>query len=137
MISATGLTRPTAHRLATALEVHALLRRDGEGRFALGARLLSLGRASEAGWPLAEAAGAALAELRDRTGESAQLYVRHGDQRVCVASLESSHGLRTIVAAGAALPLDKGSGGRVLSGEVLAGRWVASVAEREDERAKP
>ncbi len=131
LIAATGFSRATAHRLATALEVHGLLRRDADGRFALGGRLLALGRAAEAGWPLAEAAGAAVLELRDRTGESAQLYVRQGDQRVCVASLESAHGLRTIVGTGATLPLDQGSGGRVLAGEVAAGTWVASVAERE------
>ena len=131
LVEATGLSRATAHRLASALETHGLLRRASDGRFALGPRLLALGRAASSGWPLAEAAGAALAGLRDRTGESAQLYVRQGDQRVCVASLESPHGLRTIVGAGVALPLDRGSGGRVLRGEVGADGWVASVGERE------
>ena len=40
--------------------------------------------------------------------------LREGDRRVCIAALESPHGLRTIVATGAALPLDKGSAGKVL-----------------------
>jgi DNA-binding IclR family transcriptional regulator len=38
LVAATGISRPTAHRLAVALEVHGLLRRDGEGRFTLGSR---------------------------------------------------------------------------------------------------
>ena len=131
LIERTGLSRATAHRLASALEVHGLLRRTADGRFALGPRLVALGSSAAAGWPLADAARPALAELRDVTGESAQLYVRDGEARVCIASLQSPHGLRTIVAAGAVLALDQGSGGRVLTGEGGAEGWVASVAERE------
>lgn len=131
LVERTGFSRATAHRLASALEVHGFLRRDGDGRFALGSRLLALGQAAAHGWPIAEAAGPALEQLRDQTGESAQLYVREGAHRVCVASLESPHGLRTIVATGASLPLDQGSGGRVLSGEVGPEGYVVSVGERE------
>ncbi len=131
LVEATGLTRATAHRLASALEIHGLLRRDREGRFALGTRALALGQAAARGWPIADAGAVALAALREKTGESAQLYVRDGSRRVCVASLESPHGLRTIVATGASLPLDRGSGGRVLQGETGPEGWVVSVGERE------
>ena len=114
-MAATGLSRATAHRLAVALELHGLVRRDPDGRFALGVRLVALGRRAAEGLPLASAALPALAALRDETGESVQLYVREGDRRVCIAALESPHGLRTIVPMGASLPLDAGSAGRVLS----------------------
>ncbi len=130
LVAGSGLSRATTHRLAVALEAHGLLRRAGDGRFALGLRLVGLGRAAADGLPLAESAAPALATLRDATGESAQLYVRDGDRRVCVASLESPHGLRTIVAMGAALPLDRGSAGRVLREPVDQG-WVESIEERE------
>jgi DNA-binding IclR family transcriptional regulator len=127
----TGLPRATAHRLAVALEDHGLVGRDDAGRFVLGARLVSLGReAGRRSRTLADAATPALAALRDRTGESAQLYVRAGDHRVCVVSLESPHSLRTIVAVGALLPMDRGSAGRVLAGSGGAG-WAQSVEERE------
>ncbi len=131
LVEATGLARPTAHRLATALECHGLIRRDPDGRFALGAQLLALGHAASRSWPLAEAANFALGGLRDQTGESAQLYVRQGDRRVCLASLESGHGLRTIVDTGEILPLGLGSGGRVLLEEVGPDGWLASVEERQ------
>ena len=131
LVERTGFSRATAHRLASALEAHGYLRRGGDGRFALGPRLLALGQAAAKGWPVADAAGPALVGLRDATGESAQLYVREGPHRVCVASLESPHGLRTIVATGARLPLDRGSGGRVLSGEAGRDGYVVSVGERE------
>ena len=133
LVAATGIARPTAHRLAVALEVHGMLRRDGDGRFRLGPRAIALGRAASVAYPFRDAAGPALAALRDATGESAQLYVREGDRRICLASLESPHGLRTIVDAGASLPLEFGSAGAVLLGDptALARGWAESVGQRE------
>jgi DNA-binding IclR family transcriptional regulator len=133
LVTATGLARPTAHRLAVALEAHGLLRRDRDGRFVLGPRCLALGAAAAEAYPLRDAAMPALRDLRDATGESVQLYVRDGERRVCVASLESPHGLRTIVEEGASLPLDVGSAGAVLLADpaVLRRGWAASVAQRE------
>ncbi|MGH8993482.1 MAG: IclR family transcriptional regulator, partial [Acidimicrobiia bacterium] len=114
LVEATGLSRPTAHRLAAALEAHRLVGRDEAGRYRLGLRLLGWAGtvSTEAG--LVEAARPVLAHLRDETGESAQLFVRDGDRRVCVAAAERASGLRDTVPVGAVLPLDRGSGGKVL-----------------------
>jgi len=131
LVERSSLSRATAHRLALALETHGLLRRLPDGRFALGLHLVALGRASAEQFPLSEAARPALTELREATGESVQLYVRDGSNRVCILALESPHGLRTIVAVGAALPLDLGSAGRVLLGEQAATGWLQTVGERE------
>ncbi len=132
LVVVTGLPRATAHRLATALERHGLVRRDADGRFMLGTRLLSLGQAAADAWPLATAAASALAILRDETGESVQLFVRDGEDRVCIAALQSLHGLRTIVPLGARLPLSAGSAARVLTGaDQMEGGWIESVGERE------
>ena len=67
--------------------------------------------------------------LRDRTGESVQLYVAEGEGRRCVVSLQSPHGLRWIVPEGALLPMDRGSAGKVL--QAGASGWAESVEERE------
>lgn len=135
LVALTGLPRATAHRLAVALEVHGLVGRDGAARFVLGSRLVDLGRAagSRPHRSLTETAAPVLVQLRDRTGESAQLYVRSGDTRVCVAASESPHSLRTIVAIGAVLPMDRGSAAKVLGGDpaVLRRGWAESVEERE------
>jgi len=94
-----------------------------------------------------------LIQLRDATGESAQLYRRQADVRVCVAAAERASGLRDTVPIGAALPMTAGSAAQVLlaweEGErmhrglraakftatTLAGvrrrGWAASAAERE------
>ena len=121
--AATGLPRATAHRLALALEVHGFVERDAVGRFVLGGRV--------SGRSLATVARPALEDLREDTGESVQLYVRRGDARVCVVSLESPHSLRTIVPVGASLPMDVGSAAKVLNGLTGRRRWAESVEERE------
>ena len=126
----TGFPRATVHRLASALEVHGVLRRDAEGRFELGHGLVALGQASQARFPLVESARPILSRLRDQTGESVQLFVREGRRRRCVLSLETPHGLRWIVPEGSVFPLEAGSAGRVLSGSSVDG-WVESVGERE------
>jgi DNA-binding IclR family transcriptional regulator len=152
LVAATGLARPTAHRLATALEHHRLIARDVSGRFVLGPRLPEL--AAAAGEDrLVAAAGPILAALRDTTGESAQLYRRQGDRRICVAAAERLTGLRDTVPIGAVLTMHAGSAAQVLlawedperihvglrdstfTAATLAGvrrrGWAQSVAERE------
>lgn len=130
LVEATGLSRPTAHRLAVALEAHGVLRRDEDGRFCLGLRLIGLGHEAAEAVPVWVAARPALAWLHEHTGESVQLFVRDGGERVCVESIESARELRTIVPVGARLPLEVGSAGKVLLG--AAGPWVQSVGEREE-----
>jgi DNA-binding IclR family transcriptional regulator len=135
MVAAIGMPRATTYRLAEALVSYGLVSKGGDGTYRLGPRLVELGRlAGQARPSLARAAAPALERLRDRTGESVQLFVAEGGRRVCIVSLESPHSLSTMVAVGAALPMDKGSAGRVLSGERPAPGppgWVESVEERE------
>jgi DNA-binding IclR family transcriptional regulator len=147
LVEATGLARPTAHRLAVALERQGVLGRDGDGRFVLGARLVAWGAAAAREIGLADAARPVLEHLVAETGESAQLYVRAGDQRVCVAVHERPSGLRDTVPLGAVLSLRAGSGAKVLlawapDGDrfgvdarvldaVRTKGWAESVAERE------
>lgn len=109
----TGLTRPTAHRLLRALEDHGFVFQVGGLGYALGPRLLGLASTAMRELPLRDLARPALERLATTTGESAQLYVRNADQRLCIDAVESGHELRTIVEVGASLPLERGSAGRV------------------------
>ena len=111
LVSATGLARPTAHRLAIALERHRFVLRDQHGRFVLGSRFAEL--AAAAGEDrLLTAAAPILQTLLDRTGESAQIYRRQGDQRVCIAAVERASGLRDSIPVGAMLSMEAGSAAR-------------------------
>ena len=146
LVERTGLSRATAHRLAVALEVHRLLTRDRDGRWRPGPRLAGGG----GGDVLLERAAGVLTRLRDATGESAQLYRRQGERRVCVAAAERGSGLRDTVPVGTSLPLTAGSAAQVLLAwtpddplvrtaaftartlsEVRRRGWAHSVAERE------
>lgn len=113
LVSATHLARPTAHRLAVALEYHRFVTRDAQGRFILGPRLSEL--ASSAGEDrLLAAATPVLIALRDHSGESAQLFRRQGDGRICVAAAERTIGLRDSIPVGATLSMKAGSAAQVL-----------------------
>src|SRR4029079_7718891 len=108
----TGLTKPTAHRMITALQAHGFLMHVGGVGYALGPRLLNLQTTALRELPLRQLARPALEQLARTTGESTQLYIRDGDRRICVDAVESDNELRTIVQVGASLPLGRGSGGK-------------------------
>jgi len=148
LAQASGLPRPTAHRLLVALEAHRLVRRGADGSFRLGPRLTELALRADHGLELAAMAAGVLARLHDQSGESVQLYLRSGDRRLCAAARDAGTGLRDSVPVGATLPLGAGSGGKVLlawshdahrfpeadPAELAAARrrgWASSVAERE------
>ncbi|WP_395725095.1 IclR family transcriptional regulator [Nakamurella sp.] len=151
LCATTGLPRATAHRLAVGLEVHGLLARDAGGRWYQGPGLAALAAGTPD--PLVAAAAGVLPRLRDRTGESVQVYRADGLSRVCVAVAEPASGLRDTVPLGARLPMTAGSGAQVLTAWADAGYrravlaqasftersldavrrrgWAQSVAERE------
>src|SRR6185312_2997054 len=151
LVDRTKLPRATAHRLAQALEIHRLLVRDAQGRWRPGPRLGEL--ANSAPDVLLTAAGPMLTALRDATGESAQLYLRRADERVCIAAAERVSGLRDTVPVGARLPMTAGSAAHALLAfasaeevtpllpsasftartllDVRRRGWAHSVAERE------
>jgi len=109
----TGLARPTAHRLLKSMESHGLVTYVGGQGFRLGPRLLGLAAMAMRELPLRDLAQPVLDRLARATGESAQLFVRDHDRRVCIAAAESRSELRTIVDVGAELPLTAGSAGKV------------------------
>src|ERR1700748_3146471 len=92
LVTATGLARPTTHRIAVALEHHRLLAPRVQGRSILAPRVADLSSAAGEDRLLA-ASQPVLTQLRDATGESAQLYRLAGggkgaDVRVCGAAAE-------------------------------------------------
>jgi len=113
VVTATRLPRSTTHRLLQAMETHDLLAYTGARGYHLGPRLLRLADRTLRELPLRELAHPSLERLATSTGETAQLYVRSLDERVCVDIAESPNELRTIVPIGAALPLTSGSAGKL------------------------
>jgi DNA-binding IclR family transcriptional regulator len=129
-VEATGIPRATCHRLLSALEHHGAVRRNNEGLYCLGPTLAGLGRGAAVQFPFLERAREIATEIRDRTGESVQVFIAETDGRRCVISLESPNGLRWIVPEGSLFPLSRGSAGKVLSAKTAPTSWVESVEER-------
>jgi IclR family acetate operon transcriptional repressor len=109
----TGLSLPTVYRLARALEEHGLLEREAE-RFKLGLALLHLGRRVAGGIELRREVMPHLQWLGERTGENAELHIRHEEARVPIELVRSSQNLRPFVEIGAPLALHLGAAGKVL-----------------------
>ncbi|MDR0482997.1 MAG: IclR family transcriptional regulator [Cellulomonadaceae bacterium] len=152
LVERSGLARPTVYRIAGALQALRFVARDHHGRYVLGPRVGELATVMRQD-RLVDAAYPVLATLRDHTGESAQLYRYHLDQRVCVAAAEPLMGLRDTIPVGSVLSMHAGSAAQVLTAwedearraavvrdsifdeSVLAAvreqGWAASVAERE------
>lgn len=115
----TELSMSTVHRLALSMADLEFLRRDSDGRFRRGTRFVRSA--------LENAAMPVLTDLRDRTGETSQLWVRRGGDRLCLASVDSMQQLRATLPPGTRQPLPAGSAGRLLAEEDEA---LASVRER-------
>jgi len=94
----TGLAAATVHRLCATLTGQGYLRRDAGREYLLGPRLQRLGGAAARttiGW-----AEPLLAELVDRTGETANLAAREGDGVVYLAQVPSPHSMRMFTEVG-------------------------------------
>lgn len=113
LVTSTHLARPTVHRLALALEHHHLIARDVRGAFILGPRFLQLAAAVGED-RLVSAAQPILEALRDRTGESAQLFRAHGEHRICIAAADRPIGLRDSIPVGTTMTMNAGSAAQVL-----------------------
>ena len=132
IMEATGLPRATTHRLIRGLEEHGFLSHYAGFGYRLGPRLLRLATEAMRELPLRDVAHPILERLARSTGESAQLFVRSGDVRVCIDAVESEHELRTIVPVGASLPLHAGSAAKVfLAFGPDRDRHVRRAADRE------
>jgi DNA-binding IclR family transcriptional regulator len=116
--------------LLAALEHHGAVRRNNEGLYCLGPTLAGLGRGAAVQFPFLERAREIATEIRDRTGESVQVFIAETDGRRCIVSLDSPNGLRWIVPEGSLFPLSRGSAGKVLSAKTPPASWVESVEER-------
>ncbi|MDN4481308.1 IclR family transcriptional regulator [Demequina muriae] len=113
LVTTTHLARPTVHRLALALEHHHLVGRDARGAFILGRRFSELA-ATVGEDRLVSAALPVLTTLRDRTGESSQLYRPHGAHRICIAAVDRPVGLRDSIPVGTTMTMSAGSAAKVL-----------------------
>jgi len=134
LVERVELPKATAHRITTALQSHGLLRRNDSGAWMLGPLLAELACGGQP--DLAARAGPVLEQLCRDTGESAQLFQRQADVRVCIAMAERASGLRDTVPLGARLPMTAGSAAHVLLAWAIDDGSDAAVLDRAAFSAK-
>jgi DNA-binding IclR family transcriptional regulator len=107
------LTRPTAHRLLSALRHEGLVDLDGRtGRWMAGPELYVMGAAAAARYDVTGIGRDIVRSLAVRTEESAFLSVRRGDETVCLLREEGSFPIRSFVLSeGVRFPLGVASAG--------------------------
>jgi DNA-binding IclR family transcriptional regulator len=114
--TATGFYKSTILRLSESLIRAKLLHRGDDGCFSVGVKALSWGARFQKRIVSVRAIFPMMQEIAAHTGESVAFYAPTSDgRRVCLLRVDSTKVLRFHVNEGDVLPLDRGSGGRVLA----------------------
>jgi DNA-binding IclR family transcriptional regulator len=116
LVRDTGLTRPTVHRLLSALRNEGLVDRDeATGCWLPGPELFLMGSVAAARYDVTSVARDIVRSLAVRTEESAFLSARRGDETVCLISEEGSFPIRSFVLyEGKRFPLGVASAGTAI-----------------------
>jgi DNA-binding IclR family transcriptional regulator len=141
----TELDKATVLRIARSLAKSNMLMRNEDASWRLGPKLVRLGAIYQSTFHPAAIIEPLLGELSDRTEESAALYVREGDNRVCLFRHDSNRSIRHSARVGDTFPLDRGAPGRVilafdggndpLADVICARGWHYTCGERNPEIA--
>lgn len=111
----TQLDRATTLRFLNALAMRGVLRRDpASKRYTFGMRLIEWGAQAYGSVDLTHTAEPVLHDLMLASGASAVLYVRSGNERVCLAVVESKDRVRHVVQLGHTLSLTLAAGGHAI-----------------------
>ncbi|MDQ1110681.1 DNA-binding IclR family transcriptional regulator [Microbacterium testaceum] len=131
------LTRPTTHRLLSALRVEGLVDRDETtGRWLPGPELYLMGSVAASRFDITATARDIVRSLAVRTEESAFLSVRRGDETVCLVREDGSFPIRSFVLSeGVRFPLGVASAGLAILA-FLPAHEVDAYLERHPELAR-
>lgn len=126
-----GIGKSAVHRLLTTLAAEGLVEQDPRtGGYRLGIVMFELGEAVKVRLDLHAAAAPVLVQVREQTGESAQIGVLDHGEVVYVDRLESAHSLRLSTETGRRVPAHCTSSGKVLLAHL-------DPADREARLAQP
>ena len=103
----TGLSSPTVLRILNTLISEGMVsRRKGSRHYLLGALVFELGLAAAHNFNLREICRPALQRLAERTGDTSFLFVRNGNDSVCIDRMQGTFPIQTpLVPIGSRQPL--------------------------------
>ena len=130
---ATGLPRPSVHRLLTSLETEGLLERLPEsGRWVLGPELYLLGTAAAQRYDVSGLAQPVVRRLSMATGESAFFSVLRGEETICLLREDGSFPIRShVLHEGIRFPLGVASAGLAILAHLPDAESAAYLARRD------
>lgn len=112
VVQATGLTRPTVHRIVHALIEEGIVERRKTGRYAIGNQVPELALARPSRSPLLAAADDVLRRTSQQVGDTLFLTVRTGNDTLCVDRRIGSYPIKVLsIEVGARRPLGVSSAG--------------------------
>lgn len=117
LVAACRVPRSTVYRILNTLERHEMVRREEDGRYRLGARLLRLAASLPADPRWADVVAVATPHLRALSrgeGETTKLSVLDGREALCVAGAQGSREFALGLAVGKRYPLHAGAASKVL-----------------------
>lgn len=144
LVERSGLTRPTVHRLLSALRAEGLLDQDPlTQRWLPGPELFLMGSVAAPRYDVAARAHDIVRSLADETQESAFLSVRRGDETVCLVREDGAFPIRSFVLSeGVRFPLGVASAGLAILSflpddevDAYLARSTAELARRGPEHA--
>ena len=112
IVRETGLPSSTCQRLVQNMVREGFLDRDGD-RYRIGLRLVQWATPGTFGLDVVRLVHPFLQELRDRTGETACLYMRDGAYRTVVAVAETRHVVMRPFLVGQVMPIHAGAPGKI------------------------
>lgn len=119
------LSPSTALRLLRTLEATGFVRRDVDGSYRPGSRVVQLGTQALSTESLVGFCHAEMLDLVDRTGESAYLSVEgHASTALYLAITEGTHSVRHASWVGRSIPLDGSAAGAALTGRAPEGGYA-------------
>ncbi|MDP9987542.1 IclR family transcriptional regulator [Arthrobacter sp. FW306-05-C] len=112
IVRQTGLPSSTCQRLVQNMVREGFLDRDGD-RYRIGLRLVQWATPGTFGLDVVRLVHPFLQELRDKTGETACLYMRDGAFRTVVAVAETRHVVMRPFLVGQVMPMHAGAPGKI------------------------
>jgi len=126
-----SVTPPTAHRLLSTLKRHHFAEQDRKRAYLPGPRLAQVRSRTAAAHDLGALAHPYLADLAERTGETAFVVTLQGNGCRVIDGAESSRTLRVGSRVGLLLPAHTTSGGKVLLAQIPDTELVALYPDRQ------
>lgn len=124
----------TTHRILRTLLQAGYIRQDESKKYGLGMKVVRLARSFLNGQDLKKLGTPYLEELRNKTGETAHLLVKEGDDVLCMENVESGNNMKVTLPVGSRSPLYCTAAGKLFLAEFDEQELSSYLARTETRR---